>query len=140
MANQDAGHMIRSGTRVMFQIIVPTLRIVVRSSLRSDLPLVMGLQHLDWDTDHHCAGVVLPPRPPRPLHLLPGALVPDAESGCEIRIGQPYNVIHAHAPERGPDRRPEQGRATPEHGPEWRLLRSGAASRSRSGASCGQLG
>src|SRR3954454_5170572 len=140
MANQDAGHMIRSGTRVMFQIIVPTLRIVVRSSLRSDLPLVMGLQHLDWDTDHHCAGVVLPPRPPRPLHLLPGALVPDAESGCEIRIGQPYNVIHAHAPERGPDRRPEQGRATPERGPEWPLLRSGAASRSGSGASCDQLG
>src|SRR4051812_39807786 len=136
MANQDAGHMIRSGTRVMFQIIVPTLRIVVRSSLRSDLPLVMSLQHLDWDTDHHCAGVVLPTRPPRSLHLFPGALVPDAESGCEIRIGQPYNVIHAHAPERGPDSRPEQGRAIPERGPEWCLLRSGTASRSCSGASC----
>src|SRR3954462_4471996 len=130
MANQDSGHVVRSRARVMFRIIVATLRISVRSSLRSDLALVMSLQHLDWDTDHHCAGVVLSPRPPRPLHLLPGALVPDAESGCEIRIGQPYNVIHDHVPERGPDRRPEQGRAVPERGPEWLLLRSGAASRS----------
>src|SRR5215212_9517503 len=94
MANQDSGHMIRSRARVMFRIIVAALRIVVRSSLRSGLVLVMSLHHLDRDTDHHCAGVVLPPRPPRSLHLLPGALVPDAESGCEIRIGQPHNVIH----------------------------------------------
>src|SRR3954452_7977639 len=98
MANQDSGHVVRSRARVMFRIIVATLRIAIRSSLRSDLALVMSLQHLDWDTDHHCAGIVLPPRPPRPLHLLPGALMPDAESGCEIRIGQPYNVIHAHVP------------------------------------------
>src|SRR3954464_3130633 len=94
MANQDSGHMIRSGVSVMFRIIVATLRVIVRSSLRSGLPLVMSLQYLDRNTDHHCAGVVLPSCPPCPLHLLPGALVPDAESGCEVRIGQPYNVIH----------------------------------------------
>src|SRR5215211_8390039 len=107
MANQDSGHMIRSRVRVMFRIIVAALRVVVRSSLRSGPPLVMSLHHLDRDTDHHCAGVVLPPRPPRPLHLLPGALVSDAEAGCEIRIGQPYNIIHDHVPERPPDRVPE---------------------------------
>src|SRR3954463_16294392 len=140
MANQDSGHMIRSRVTVMLRIIVATLRVVVRSSLRSGLALVMRLHHLDRDTDHHCAGVVLSPRPARPLHLLPGALVPDAESDCEIRIGQPYNVIHGHVPERGPDRRLEQGRAIPERGPEWPLQRSGAASRSSSRASCDQLG
>src|SRR4051795_12216619 len=140
MANQDSGHMIRSGVSVMFRIIVAALRVVVRSSLRSGLPLVMSLHYLDRNTDHHCAGVVPPPRPPRPLHLLPGALVPDAESGGEIRIGKPHNVIHTHVPERGPDCRPEQGRGIPERGPEWPLLRSGAASRSCSGAFCDQLG
>src|SRR3954451_6091200 len=110
----------------MFRTIVAALRVVVRSLLRSGLRLVMSLHYLDRNSDHHCAGIVLPPRPPRPLHLLPGALVPDAESGCEIRVGQPYNVIHAHVPERGLDRRSERGKAIPERGPEWRLLRSGA--------------